>query len=439
MAKRIASVQLVGLMLLCITAPGCLHFHSPADEKAAKDTVERFSRFRGQSPSLFAKMRENIEATRMVVRQQRAVVIENEHATFLLEVANKSWESIGKDLGNAKTARSELNRFVRQQTDAALEEAGRAATGVQDAKAALDAAKKQAKDAQAEHLLWKTRRFLIQETVIAAAKKESLDEKVIADILEDVLQKDIPEETSNGNPVKVRDVLKEDLKQIVGQPQSRLLVAYTFGAYSPKALPGLQITILGMGVDLADTRLRRAQLEQDRLRRKLEVLEFHLGSEDLLDDAISDLNLRLDARRFPNLPFDKSLSPLQTLDQIKAFDPAAVALADPDRAAKISQRVADKDDALRAVFEIVGYYVASMTTNAADREQKVLDVELAEISQDVSYELSALKALEREAVIGRQLDALAIYHSGGIKPEDIGNVIGALQLAAQAAIAGQVK
>jgi hypothetical protein len=441
---QFAPTRLFGLLLLCMTGTGCLHFHSPADEKSAKDIVDRFATFRGQNPSLFSKMRENIEATRVVVRQQRSAVIENEQATFMLGVANTRWDSIGTQLANAKTARSTLSTFVREQTDAALIEAGRAATGVQDAKAALDAAKKQVKDAQSDQLLWKTRRFLIQETIVAGSTKEILDEKAIADILKDVLEKDVPGETSNGNPVKVRDVLKEDLKQVVGQPGSQLLVAYTFGAFLSKTFPGLQITMLGMGVDLTDARLRRAQLEQDRLRRKLESLEFHLGSEDLLDDAISDLNLRLDPRRFPSLPFDKTLSPFQTLDRIKAFDPAdpaAVVASDPAavRATKVSQRVADKDDALRAVFEIVGYYVASMTTNSAAREQLVLNVELAEIEQDYSYELSALNALEREAVLGRQLDALAIYHAGGFKPEDIGNAIGVLQLAAQAAIAGQVK
>ena len=127
-------------------------------------------------------------------------------------------------------------------------------------------------------------------------------------------------------------------------------------------------------------------------------------------------------------------SVILTLGKIHTYTGVTTANPNPDAA----QVAIEKGAAARLLHEIVGYFAVVRRADSARLDEILMNLELDHIKQDQSIRLSAINAAEREAIIGRQLDAMRVYYEGGLTPEQIGNILGLAQVAAQGIIAGKV-
>ncbi|MCP5005890.1 MAG: hypothetical protein GY941_18425 [Planctomycetes bacterium] len=83
---------------------------------------------------------------------------------------------------------------------------------------------------------------------------------------------------------------------------------------------------------------------------------------------------------------------------------------------------------IQAILEVIGNM--AIVDNIYIPELEELEQELASLEHSRSIQLSKTNARVREAIISRGLESLAIYHAGGIKPEEIARFVYAASLVA---------
>jgi tetrahydromethanopterin S-methyltransferase subunit G len=195
--------------------------------------------------------------------------------------------------------------------------------------------------------------------------------------------------------------------------------------------PGLQLTILDLGVahqqkhvDRLKLDLEQANAAQKRLERMEERLKLVWGTGEQLDEtreATGGLFGQV-YKGIANVPDDNE-QVLQTIGRMAK-------LAESEVGTRLTVTTQ-----LRNLLDVLGRYVS------LDGYQKYLlfsDAIEAGVDEHLfSIRRSALNTKEREVLVGYGLDGLAAYHAGGIKPEDIANFFRAAQTIALGIMAGR--
>lgn len=185
---------------------------------------------------------------------------------------------------------------------------------------------------------------------------------------------------------------------------------YTYNLFDPDSAPGLKVLIFSLGVDLATQQLERTKLEAAYLRDRIAAAREQQRLLDNADsiDAATAIQILVD--RSAELPSDGVV--LTTLNELR-----------PQR---------DKAKALQDAFEVLGTLAFFQTVDESRWQESTTRAEF--LNHQRSIKLSAINALEHEALIGRGLQALLVYHQGGLTEERIANFIRLAQTAALAVI-----
>ena len=252
-------------------------------------------------------------------------------------------------------------------------------------------------------------------------------------ILKDVFSAPLPgEKQSNGDPLRVQDVLKGDKTRIAnGENLNILLKEYTSSVFDPNKAPGIKITVLGLKLDLASANLRVALAESEYLKDQTKLLEKTLVNTNTLKFAKQRLVDRLD----PNLAtslipiFNKKDRPRVTINNLLQ-----------KRINKVSGD-ADKreiEKAIQGALIIVEEYSISHMLDDPALARLEVKAQQEILSHAHSIQVSAGIAAKREAIISRGLESLSMYYAGGWKQEDTAALIQAAQTIGLGWIAGGV-
>jgi hypothetical protein len=166
--------------------------------------------------------------------------------------------------------------------------------------------------------------------------------------------------------------------------------------------PGLVMVVAGMGYDLAVA-------EKNRIANELRYLEDRLRTANQMKSLAAEATQRLrfvtgaikEKSRFP----DKEVI-LDTLNKIGA----GVAAETEEGAAS--------ESATRAYLAMDAYLEAAPLVP----QIAALDLVDARLQHLQSIRASQIAARQREILLSRGAETLAIYHSGGIKPQEIAEI-----------------
>ena len=196
--------------------------------------------------------------------------------------------------------------------------------------------------------------------------------------------------------------------------------------------PGLQLTILDLGVAHQQAIVDRLKLDLEQAaakQKRLEVIENRLklawGTGEQGTDEFKEATHGLFGQVYAGIGgvTDDNEQVLQTIGRMAK-------LAESEVGTPLTETTK-----LRNLLDILGRYTSldgyQKYLLLSDAIQAGVDVHLFSIRR------SALNTKEREALVGYGLDGLAAYHAGGLKPEQIANFFRAAQTIALGVIAGR--
>jgi len=194
--------------------------------------------------------------------------------------------------------------------------------------------------------------------------------------------------------------------------------------------PGLQLTILDLGIAHQQANVDRLKLDLEEAtakQKRLEVIEnrlqlaWGLGEQNPDDEAKGGLFGQVYAGIAGVA--DDNEQVLQTIGKMAK-------LAESEVGTPLTETTK-----LRNLLDVLGRYAG------LDGYQKyLLFSDAIEAGADVhlfSIRRSALNTKEREVLVGYGLDGLAAYHAGGLRPEQIANFFRAAQTIALGIMAGR--
>jgi hypothetical protein len=406
---------------------GCTHFHNQTNEDLAKTALQDFNDFKKVSGGPYLSMLRNHSKMDAASIAFQAEVAKVKTATIAAGLSQKKWGDIKTALETERSTRqTRLGDVVRD-----LERlTGLKATTepeIERLKKALQVANDKLKAAYGEQDKWEARQVLflsaIKISAELAASRDTPDAATLRKLREEALQQKVTLERFDdaGNPKTetktVADILDSEASKILDGKGAILtgniserIGDYTYNLFDPDSAPGLKVLIFSLGVDLATQQLERTKLEAAYLRDRIAAAREQQRLLDNADsiDAATAIQILVD--RSAELPSDGVV--LTTLNELR-----------PQR---------DKAKALQDAFEVLGTLAFFQTVDESRWQESTTRAEF--LNHQRSIKLSAINALEHEALIGRGLQALLVYHQGGLTEERIANFIRLAQTAALAVI-----
>ncbi len=178
-------------------------------------------------------------------------------------------------------------------------------------------------------------------------------------------------------------------------PEAGKLLSSIKNVFTPEA-PGVVMTVASLAKDLAEARRSRVLAHIDMLTQRLDIAKSAQGVvTQARDFAEQTSNIIKDTNVFPDKePIADTLLGLSTNK------------SNLDNLAK----------GLRAAQCYVAI-TATLTIQAKTAEREVYRLKHLD-----SIQQSKIAAMEHEALVSRGVEALAIYHAGGVKPEEIADL-----------------
>lgn len=408
------------------------HLHNTRDLALAKEAYDTFDSFRDESKSPYGVMLRNARAMDDLLAKEQAAAAELKVKAVAGALPDKTWEQIRRGI------EAQLDTFKSRRLEDAdvaarlLEALGEAKDRGAGAAAAYSGLLGELKAAIAAENLWRARGVFFRDSlkeVAQLAGSESIGTEELRSASKRILDQEVEiAVVDEGNPERMRlekrklaEVLEADLRDARERLEmggddalGELLRAYTIDSVDPEAAPGLSVAILSLALDLA-------AIERDRQADKVAFLE----------EAIALMPSRpYEERRLRQaLEYLKGLPPNeQVLPSLNAMENARRS-ADPNS-------VKRGDGGIRRAARALAAYLISTTLDESAALE--LDARRAALEHEYTIRQSQLNASEREAVIGRGLGALVTYQEGGIKPEQVAQIIQAAQAVGIAFIAAGV-
>ena len=394
MARRRCSAVVAGalapallLALGCGSIPGPdvghLYLHNAEREKLAKEALEEFEAYSKDSLDVFTKMERNLAHTDEAWHRATSTGGRVATDTFIQALPLMTWGKVREVLAQATRELDQARADARASLSELTDELTGARAAGRDAKKALSDLEKALKEQEQANASW-------------AQEVEDLREKLVASATGGA------DGSAAAPPDLVRQAFELDLEPA----------------------PGLETTILGLAIDLAEG-------ERDRIAAEVVYLKDAIRNANtqiaLLGE--SDANAReLDTSFKLGFPLIKAAdgSPL-IQDGDRVGTTIATLRARYDEAADAGSR-AKRFSELQMVLETVGRI--ALVQSVFIPEIRSLQVDAASLIHRRSIHHSRVYAQMREDIISRGLQGLSIYHAGGIRSEEIAEFVYAAGLIA---------
>jgi len=427
-----AGLMLTGCRGLDTLNPARLYIHNAERAKLAQEARDDFDKYRTESLNVFDQMLSNLNHSDRIWTDSTRIAMDLQKGVFLEAIPLFTWkqfmspdndESVHKELLATIGKQDDDNRNRLKKTAVGLEINEKALVNRKAAITELEAKLKTQEEANKEYEknIEEFREAIIKlagdagngssdagESVSGGGEGEKNADGGKGGSASTVdLMKSIPASSNEGG-ITADDAeesdLRDDLIQTIRAARNLNL--------DPSKGPGFKITLISLAIDLAEAERDRTSTEIDFLEK---VIKNGKKQGVLFSEANELLNSAADDYKdFPDL-LDKSFGEDQKIANtiIKVLDQYHGAPGADDRLIEYSN--------IQAILEVIGNM--AVVDNIYLPELQELAQDLASLEHNRSIQLSKTNALACEAIISRGLESLAIYHAGGIKPEEVARFI----------------
>jgi hypothetical protein len=431
MAMRSSLFRRATVLVTLLGCCGCAipsHVHSPENAAAAKEARDVMVEYGKGSPKMYAAMLANLERFKVEEEYLLAELAANVSQSLATSLPSMPWSGVKT---RVDTALGEV-RKLRDDFPATLAAAA-AAPGAADAKTLkerLDAARAAVKAAKKNVTDWNASVAVLQESlrhliVSGSARSGAASLRSVGDAIAAV--KDTPVEYFDADGKKVTESIGDVLRQRI--PTSLTALRSADGRKSlvdalPDA-PGLELVIASLGLELAELEQRRA--------------EAHLADVAALTELLEDASAQLEIAEALLRPTAEWFAGT-TMGRPRPGENVFVDV----RGARAQARDHQSDPAmvLAGINQISGYLYDLRTVAVGEsivtRVSHTTAVAIARLEHARSIRASSFNDVQYQAVIRSGLDGLAAYHAGGLKAEDVANIIRFAQALGVGVIAGKV-
>lgn len=444
---------------------GCAsHLHNAADYEQAQLAQQQMTELIQSHEAAFATMTTNLET----LRESEAELFDEAARRHVEIQARVALRGTWNDLGSVQSAASEMKSEMDALAQEVAAEMGAANAEGLSTEEALNAAKSQLEAAQARITGW-NRRVAAMEALIAVSpgltslsEAKNFDEfsGQVKSFAQTLGTTTVSYEDADGKTQKSN--LKDELESIfdvnavlqggdkeLGRVISTLRVAFVGDA------PGLALTIAALALDLAQAERASAvaTLKAITLRRELvqradllvceggelaEEADTMIGAVGRANDNVYESMLAM-AEGQPEAAQAAKAAKAKAAEAKKAADEAAAdGAADADAKAAAADAAADAADAaeteaMRAAQAALAVKNFTIVTGAIRTAVDQIVREYYVLKHRQSIDESRFVAAMHESLVRRGVEGLVVYHAGGVKPEEIADLV---YKAAQLAILG---
>jgi len=402
---------LLVFLFLAPVVSGQIRLHDPANDELAKKTREAFADFSKGDANVFETMVGNTLTFKEATLSQLYELNRQGTKATVNKIPLWTWKELRKEV--RKTQDDFLNAYLAARGILKLDLAE-----VKDLKHALAVAQADLTSAKKEQV----------KKADELEKTEQPNLKKLTDSLENLKNA----LAASSTPVKKLSDLNNEFTNLkaVWTNISALKAWWDTAERSTNA-PGLQLTILDLGVahqqatvDRLKLDLEQVNVRQKRLERIEKRLQLVWGTGEVAG-KFNEATGGLFGQVYTGIAgvTDDNEQVLQTIGKMAK-------LAEPEVGTPLTET-----PKLRDLLDVLGRYTS------LDGYQKYLllsdAIESGVDEHLFSIRRSALNTKEREVLVGYGLDGLAAYHAGGLTPEQIANFFRAAQTIALGVIAGR--
>ncbi len=410
------------LMMLAGAACAQIRLYDPANDELAKKTREAFAEFSKGDTSVFETMISNTLALKNATLAQLYDLNRQSVQEAVNRIPVQTWADLVKRVEQAQQDFLDAYNSAQLISDPAIKAAP-------DAKAALAAAQER----------------------LARLKKDKDDKEAALNVeaptldqLKSSLQDVRDAVAAATKPVKKISDLAEFQKLKDAWSGVQGVKDWFDAAEKASNEPGLQLTILDVGVQHQQLEVARLQLQVEQADAAYKIMQRVEQRMEIVwgDGAVDPITHHLSHGLFGHVyayiaPCSGAACPkdgfvTDPTDQVleTAGKLATVAQGEVGTKLRSTTELRDLIDVLQRYVALVGYHKYLLL---ADTIESGTDAHLFAIRR------SALNTQEREMLVSHGLDGLAAYYAGGVRPEEIANFFRAVQAAATAVLAGRVQ
>lgn len=394
----------LALIFLLISTSGCTTFRPDRwylHNSAHKDLADQAkSNWTPVQDNLWQSMLKNQKLTADAEIQTQRLLQQSVVKSHHLQLINMTWSEMKEKISEYEDLLTKEKENLEKDKQSALEESTEIGKEIKKLMEKNQDRQKAVDEAKANVETWQ--------------KELDLFEKATHDFL---LQQ-ANESEPDGKPIDTQNFLKELQTQanaIAGNKDLKKVITQKGIIDRP---PGVTLEILNLGADLAKAQLDRAKMIERRLQEE----------NNLIDARQKEIEA--------NLTWIKSS--IAGLDDPLLKNKLGTSVFASIQKSLNNQTAPDTD----TDTDTEGFITALQRYVLADDLYTIND-HIYEITKEALkhyYEIenSAISSKEREALIQRGLETLAVYHNGGITQEEINTIIQAAQAVALAVISAGV-
>ncbi len=431
---RSSMLKLAVFVILTTAAFAQVRLYDPVNDDLAKRTRDAFAEFSKGDSSIFETMTRNTLALKSATLTQLYDLNEQCLQDKINLIPTWTWTKLASDVESTQQDFLDAYHAAEMMLDTSM-------TAPPDAKSALNAAQDRLKKMQAEKE--ESEKKFNHEVPQLAKLKSSLQD------LKDGV-------AASAKPVKKLSDLAQFKSLKDAWDATGDIKDWFTAAEKAEATPGLQLTILDLGIQHKQFEVQRLQLEFERadaaykIEQRISQRLQMVWGDGSMDPSGKRLNGGLFAKIYANItitkkctegpdtagtsgqtclkyPFvsDPSEQVLQTAGKL-----ARKANAEVGKEPEATLELRDLMDTLSRYASLIGYHKYLLLSDT---------IEAATDKHLFAIRLSALNTQDREMLVSHGLDGLAAYYAGGVKPEEIANFFRAAQVAATGVLAGRTK
>ena len=391
------TVKFLSISVIVFLLPACTgflpsHIHDAAAEKTATDLQGNLAAYREDQVGLYDSMAANLAS----FQAEEDKLVGRLTADFVTALVTKapsfSWNELIKVLDDVDIHSANTRSKVLTNMKGDLEARQIIVSGDQVTKKSIHAyeaeiarKKQDAQNWEEAAQRYRAAMANLPSTIEGLTAKAKDISKLLSEVgaLDQGIKKDL--ETRGIDPNKIIEAIKGTNSSLREQLSEDI-----------KEAPGLTVLILELGLELAELDRRRAELALASLRARADVFEDTLVHLDIADELskIARNHISTDDRN------------RAIIDEIQL------------------QRDSDKSTSTK-LQAVSNFLLATRLAVSADwlveYQGALLDLRLSRIAHSESISTSQVNDEAWQATIGSGVDALAAYHQGGLKREDLAN------------------
>jgi len=380
--------------------PAGLYIHNEERAKLSQEAQDSFDTYRKGSLNVFDQMQSNLNVSGKFWTDSTNIATSLQSDVFIQALPLYTWqeflspEKFLKKIGNTN---KEINSVYLEskanldtQNDASLK-------SLKDAVAKLGVNKEELKD----------RKSVIKSLNNKLKEQETENEKYQENIRD--FRKAIINLAKNGADMSVDDLAKS------------VLVNQNLDLSKG---PGFKTTLISLALDLAEA-------ERDRTSTEIDFLQNVINNATEQQSIVKEADEILKEAAGDYIDFPKP-GGLKNFNEKQRITNTIVKVLEQYHAATSVGARLEQYSNLQTILEVIGNI--AVVESIYNPELKELEQELVALEHYRSIQVSRINASAREDIISRGLESLAIYHAGGIRPEEIAQFIYAVALVTAVAL-----